>query len=464
MQPHFMCTVQSAAVQSAPSVTPPAHAQHSQHQQPHFFFMHHHHHPHQQQQWSPNNSDGGGDGSGGDGHHSALITPTAPAAAAPSSTYCSSHTFAAACYADAATTASSHHQHHLQHQQPFHQHHQQHQQQQPLKVAHSPLKRRHTGVASFAPAAPRPGLSRSYAGKSQSFDCIADLGHNPWGGDTALALAKRRAVASPLAVSGSPSDIPLPVRKGWSLCDTPPLGWSIEEEDDDDDGCILMTRGGGPADARAASRLTACSSSSEGGSGGAAERTAAVCRGDTADDAGSVRCRSAGATAVAGGGCGGSIGSSGGALHFRGFSTAAAVQQTAAVPMVGVSSSAAAAAGGVSPTPSWPPPLAPRTLARHSWDVCSTSGGGGGGSGVQQQRARNAPLCFGNPFAPGTAAGGTCSGDDSGDGGRRAERGGAVADELCAALQGARLSASPPFLGGPGFWVATGGSTRMDSG
>jgi hypothetical protein len=140
----------------------------------------------------------------------------------------------------------------------------------PLRVSRPPLKRRSMGQL------PGRGLSRNYAGKSQSFTCIQDLTRNPWGADTAVALAKRSRQSSPLdidccfdglgaaAVAASPFALaaplglalPPPSLPRLSPCEAL-LSWSIGEEEE----CLL---GGVTCSARL--RDAASCSSSEAGS------------------------------------------------------------------------------------------------------------------------------------------------------------------------------------------------------
>ncbi|KIZ02821.1 hypothetical protein MNEG_5143 [Monoraphidium neglectum] len=100
------------------------------------------------------------------------------------------------------------------------------------RVSRAPLKRRSTGLGGR-------GLSRNYSGKSQSFSCIQDLQHNPWAGDSALALAKRRPAAhtptqSPGAAGarGVPAAaLALPAAASRQLLPS----WSIDEDEE----CLL---------------------------------------------------------------------------------------------------------------------------------------------------------------------------------------------------------------------------------
>jgi hypothetical protein len=163
-----------------------------------------------------------------------------------------------------------------------------------LRIARPPLKRRSTGQL---PGVSR-GLSRNYAGKSQSFTCIQDLARNPWGADTAVSLAKRSrpaplddcGAASPFACASLPlpppafklaaTSLPSPLMPrlspGGAL-----LSWSIGEEEECLLGgvtCSARLHGAGScsstdADGSAAadSSCGASSRSSSGGLGAAAD-------------------------------------------------------------------------------------------------------------------------------------------------------------------------------------------------
>lgn len=261
-----------------------------------------------------------------------------------------------------------------------------HQQQQPLKVVRSPLKRRSTGITAR-------GLSRNYTGKSQSFDSIQELTRNPWGGETALSLAKRRALplAVPLAaVHASPS-----LRPGASLCEGIHLSWSIDEEEE----CLL-----GGVSCRAALAPAASSSSDGGVCGGT---LVACCFDDAADDA--------------------------------------------AAPRGGRTCAAPAAAA-----PAWhsAPAHVPVLLAQQHrpWGAPDCAAGGGGVGGFAASRvSRTAHVQVPHHKLIGTPGGGPPREEHlpAMDGG--------VADELCSALRGARLS--PPV--GRDFWAST--AALMDS-
>ncbi|GBF91094.1 hypothetical protein Rsub_04763 [Raphidocelis subcapitata] len=274
---------------------------------------------------------------------------------------------------------------------------------QPLRVARSPLKRRSTGLSCR-------GLSKAYVGKSQSFDCIADVARNPFGCDTALALAKRRAVAAPLAVPGAPARAVAvgardDGRRVLSLGE-PSLAWSIDEGDE----CPLATgRGSG----------SGCGGPAGGGGGGGIGGASSGSEGCSSITLGS------GAFAFGGGGGGG-------------WGGGADDADDAGTRCSGGSSLGAGWLASLQPQHQQPqPPRPPRPLARRSWD-CTRRGWGGGD-------ARMAPAA---PLRP------------------RDERpgGGAVpaADEaLCSALQGARLS-PPGGLLGDELWL--GAPALMDSG
>ncbi|KIZ03953.1 hypothetical protein MNEG_4001 [Monoraphidium neglectum] len=294
------------------------------------------------------------------------------------------------------------------------------------RVSRSPLKRRSTGL----PCRGGASLSRNYVGKSQSFDSIQDLTRNPWGGESALTLAKRRAL--PLPVPGTEACCEPGCsgsgRMALSTCEPGPLSWSIDEEDE----CLL-----GGITCRA--RLSAGSGSDSSGAGASSGGALAVaCRRDDA---------SAGSETVV---------------------DAATAVLTAA---------AAAAA------PPWAVPRAhvPVVLERRSWDAApcrggsidhagmrigmagaarlSVSRGSSGGSQLAPACMQLPPLMQANTRGGGGAAayrarpGSSCSGSDSG----ASSRGGGPADDLVEALRGARLS---PCIGG-GVWLA---APLMESG
>jgi hypothetical protein len=280
-----------------------------------------------------------------------------------------------------------------------------------LRVAHSPLKRR---ASSGGGGHCRAGLSRNYVGKSQSFDCISEITRNPWGGETALALAKRRAAA---AAAAAPLAVPQPggpragggggrgtrgdcrARKSVSLCEPLTLGpWSIDEAEE----CPL-----GPSSLVSAPRLGAssgsasCSPSGGGGSGGGGE-----CSSSALSSFPPVYCRR-------------DVTSN---EHNPSSAAGAAVCPHQQRPFFG------GLAGGTD-APWWPPGPGfgsgghqpPRGLARHSWAADYVGGSGG--------------ALAAHSWVGGSAAAPPCGAV------------GAAADDLCAALQGARLSPSPELMG-----------------